>query len=206
MARNVEIKARIESVESLLPKAAALADQGPIEIIQDDTFFSCPNGRLKLRVFSPTEGELIFYRRPDQAGPKESFYLVSPTTSPDVLRESLSLAYGQVGRVRKTRILFLVGKTRIHLDRVDNLGDFLEIEVVLSDGEAVETGEEIAHDLISKLGISPDQLIDRAYVDLLNQKAPNQMGHPTSLRSNKFGLGSVGEPVPNSPKTTFERN
>jgi len=62
MARNVEIKARIERVEFILPKVAAIADKGPVEIIQDDTFFACPNGRLKLRVVSPGEGELIFYR------------------------------------------------------------------------------------------------------------------------------------------------
>jgi adenylate cyclase class IV len=80
MARNIEIKARIENVESLAPKAAALADKGPIEIIQDDTFFICKNGRLKLRTFSSTEGELIFYRRPDQAGPKESFTKLRPTS------------------------------------------------------------------------------------------------------------------------------
>ena len=169
MARNIEIKARIENVESIVPKAAALADKGPIEILQDDTFFACPNGRLKLRAFSPTEGELIFYRRPDQAGPKESFYLISPTSAPDILRESLSLAYGQVGRVRKHRTLFLAGRTRIHLDRVEGLGHFLELEVVLSDGEAVETGEAIAQDLIGKLGISSIQLIEGAYVDMLNQ-------------------------------------
>jgi len=82
MARNVEIKARIESVEALTPRAAALADHGPIAIVQDDTFFACPNGRLKLRTFSATDGQLIFYRRPDQAGPKESFFLISPTSSP----------------------------------------------------------------------------------------------------------------------------
>lgn len=174
MARNIEIKARIESVEALIPKAAALADKGPVEILQDDTFFACPNGRLKLRAFSPTEGELIFYRRSDQAGPKESFYLISPTSAPDVLRESLSLAYGQVGRVRKHRILFLAGRTRIHLDRVEDLGHFLELEVVLSDGEAVETGEAIAQDLIAKLGISATQLIEGAYVDLLNQAVSDQ--------------------------------
>jgi predicted adenylyl cyclase CyaB len=153
MARNIEIKARIDSVESILPKAAALADKGPIEIVQDDTFFSCKNGRLKLRAFSSAAGELIYYRRPDRAGPKESFYLISPTSAPDVLRESLSLAYGQVGRVRKHRTLFLVGRTRIHLDRVENLGHFLEVEVVLKDDEAVETGEAIAQDLMGKLGI-----------------------------------------------------
>ncbi len=165
MARNVEIKARIESVESIRPRVAALAEKGPIEIVQDDTFFACRNGRLKLRVSSPGNGELIFYRRPDQAGPKESFYLASPTTAPDVLRESLSLAYGQAGRVRKKRTLFLAGRTRIHLDRVENLGDFLELEVVLADGEKVETGEAVAQDLMEKLDISPDQLIEIAYID-----------------------------------------
>jgi predicted adenylyl cyclase CyaB len=122
---------------------------------------------LKLRAFSPASGELIFYRRNDLAGPKESFYLISPTTSPDILRESLSLAYGQAGRVRKKRTLFLVGRTRIHLDRVEVLGDFLELEVVLKDGEGAERGEVIAEDLMEKLGILPDQLIEGAYVDLL---------------------------------------
>jgi predicted adenylyl cyclase CyaB len=170
MARNVEIKARIESVHSIFPKAAALADKGPMEIPQDDTFFACLNGRLKLRAFSSEKGELIFYRRSDQSGPKESFYVISPTNSPDTLRETLSLAYGQAGRVRKNRTLFLAGRTRIHLDRVEGLGEFLELEVVLADGESVQTGEAIAQDLMQKLGIQPDQLVDVPYVDLLAKK------------------------------------
>lgn len=174
MARNVEIKARIESIRSIFPRAAALAGNGPVEIIQDDTFFACKNGRLKLRAFSPEQGELIFYRRANQRGPKESFYLVSPTTSPDALREILSLACGQVGRVRKNRILFLAGRTRIHLDRVEGLGEFLELEVVLADGEPAETGEAIAQDLMEKLGILPDQLIEGAYIDLLTSKTAKQ--------------------------------
>jgi adenylate cyclase class IV len=122
MARNIAIKARIESVEAMRAKAAALADQGPIELLQDDTFFTCKRGRLKLRAFSANEGQLIFYQRPDQPGPKESFFLISPTSSPDTLREALSLAYGQAGRVRKYRTLYFVGRTRIHLDRVEDLG------------------------------------------------------------------------------------
>jgi predicted adenylyl cyclase CyaB len=170
MARNVEIKAYIESIHSIFPKAAALADKGPIEILQDDTFFSCPNGRLKLRAFSSEKGELIFYRRSDQSGPRESFYVISPTTSPDTLRDALSLAYGQAGRVRKNRTLFLAGRTRIHLDRVEGLGEFLELEVVLTDSESVETGEAVALDLMAKLGIQPSQLIDVPYVDLLALK------------------------------------
>lgn len=173
MARNIEIKARIESVEALAPKAAALAGRGPEEILQDDTFFACQSGRLKLRAFSATEGQLIFYRRPDQAGPKESFYVISPTSSPDTLREALTLAHGQTGRVRKRRLLFLVDRTRIHLDIVEGLGHFLELEVVLSEGERLETGVKIARDLLGKLGIASSQLVEGAYLDLLNaQTAP----------------------------------
>jgi hypothetical protein len=97
MARNIEIKARIASVESMAPKAAAIANAGPIEITQDDTFFRCEAGRLKLRTLSADNGELIFYRRANQHGPKESFYVRSSTSTPERLRESLSLAYGQVG-------------------------------------------------------------------------------------------------------------
>jgi predicted adenylyl cyclase CyaB len=167
MARNIEIKARIESISSVFSRAAGLADEGPSEIVQDDTFFPCPNGRLKLRAFSQDKGELIFYRRTGRKGPKESFYIVSPTASPDTLRETLSLAYGQAGRVRKIRTLFLAGRTRIHLDRVEGLGEFLELEVVLADGEPAASGEAVARDLMEKLGIQPDHLIECAYVDLL---------------------------------------
>jgi predicted adenylyl cyclase CyaB len=167
MARNVEIKARIEGVEAVAPRAAALADRGPIEILQDDTFFVCPEGRLKLRTLSDDHGQLIFYRRPDRPGPKESFFVISPTSSPDTLREALSLAYGQAGRVRKHRTVYLVGRTRVHLDRVEELGDFLELEVVLAEGELSATGVEEAHRLMAALGVTAAQLIEDAYVDLL---------------------------------------
>jgi predicted adenylyl cyclase CyaB len=167
MARNVEIKARIERIEEIAARAAALADQGPVEILQDDTFFTCERGRLKLRALSPGEGQLIFYRRPDHAGPKESFFVIAPTSSPDALREALSLAYGQAGRVRKHRTLYLLGRTRVHLDRVESLGHFLELEVVLADGEPAEAGVEEAQRLMTALGIAPAQLVEGAYVDLL---------------------------------------
>ncbi len=170
MARNVEIKAYIDSVEAVVPRAAALADHGPELIHQDDTFFGCVNGRLKLRAFGPAHGELIFYQRPDQAGPKVSFYLRSPTTSPDTLRAALAGAHGETGRVRKARTLYLAGRTRIHLDRVEGLGDFLELEVVLADHESVEDGVAEAHALLGKLGVGADRLIEGAYVDLIRAR------------------------------------
>jgi predicted adenylyl cyclase CyaB len=167
VARNIEIKARIDSVATLGERAAAFADEGPIEIHQDDTFFRCDLGRLKLRTFANGTGELIFYRRSDQQGPKESFYVRTPTAAPDSLREALSLAYGQTGRVRKQRTLFLAGRTRIHLDIVEGLGQFLELEVVLRENEPTEAGVREAEELMQRLGVDPAQLLDRAYVDLL---------------------------------------
>lgn len=170
MARNIEIKAHIESVEALLPKAAAIASEGPIEIQQDDTFFRCGNGRLKLRALASDRGEIIFYRRANQQGPKESFYLRSPTSAPGAMRDALSLAYGEIGRVRKHRTLFLVGRTRIHLDRVEGLGHFLELEVVLAEDEPSEAGVREAHSVMEKLGIQTSQLIEGAYLDLHGQQ------------------------------------
>ena len=167
MARNVEIKARINNIETLTAKVATMADKGPIEIFQDDTFFACPNGRMKLRTFSDNTGELIFYRRSNQSGPKESVYSIAPITAPDKTREVLSQGYGQTGRVRKHRTLFIIGRTRVHLDRVEGLGDFMELEVVLAEKEPTENGVLVANKLLGKLGISPDNLIEGAYADLL---------------------------------------
>jgi predicted adenylyl cyclase CyaB len=167
MARNIEIKARIAAVNALYERTTLLADAGPTHIVQEDVFFHCDRGRLKLRSFADGSGELIFYRRADQAGPKESFYVRSPTVSPGSLCEALTLAYGEVGRVKKQRTLFLVGRTRVHLDRVEGLGDFLELEVVLGDDEAADVGVREAHALMRQLGIGADQLIEDAYLDLL---------------------------------------
>jgi len=170
MARNIEIKARLADIDATLALARPLADGEPEPIAQDDTFFNAAQGRLKLRAFADGRGELIYYERPDQAGPKTSFYVLSPTASPDTLREALTLAHGQIGRVRKLRTLLLAGRTRIHLDRVEGLGDFMELEVVLADDEALETGVAEAHALMAQLGIAADQLIDVAYLDLLRAK------------------------------------
>lgn len=167
MARNVEIKARVADMQTLRCTAAAAADQGPIEIPQDDTFFRCPTGRLKLRVLSPTSGELIFYQRPNATGPKVSSYVLSATSTPDALREALARALGVVGRVRKRRVLYLVGRTRVHLDEVEGLGCFVEIEVVLADGESEHAGTDEANAMMARLGIDASQLVEDAYVDLL---------------------------------------
>ena len=170
MARNIEIKARVADMDALAARTAAIADSGPTEIPQDDTFFRCDSGRLKLRVFDNGHGELIFYRRPDDDGPKVSFYVLSPTESPDTLREALTFANGQEGRVVKHRTLFLVGRTRVHLDRVRGLGDYMELEVVLADDESAEDGVREANELMARLQIPADCLVQGAYHDLLRAR------------------------------------
>ncbi|CCF96181.1 MULTISPECIES: class IV adenylate cyclase [Ralstonia solanacearum species complex] len=167
MARNVEIKARVRDVAALTARAAALAEAGPEHIEQDDTFFACAHGRLKLRQFSPERGQLIHYFRSDVAGPRLSDYHIVPTAAPDALRETLAAALGATGRVVKTRRLYRAGQTRIHVDAVRGLGDFVELEVVLRDDQSEDDGTRIARALMSSLGIAEADLLDVAYVDLL---------------------------------------
>jgi adenylate cyclase class IV len=136
---------------------------------QDDTFFNCTHGRLKLRSFSQQHGELIFYQRDDQLGPTESFYLRSTTNDPASLLETLRLAYGEAGQVVKKRNLYFVGRTRIHVDRVKGLGNFVELEVVLEDDEDVDIGIGEAERIMQQLGIEKSQRVEGAYVDLIRQ-------------------------------------
>ena len=191
MPRNVEIKARIDSIEALLPLARDLADGPPEAIAQDDTFFTCAIGRLKLRVFADGRGELIAYVRPDAAGPKTSDYTIAPVCDPDALRATLARALGVGGRVVKQRTLLRVGRTRVHLDRVEGLGDFLELEVVLRDAECADDGIAVAHGLLRTLRVDATQLVSGAYVDLLRQ-ANAEPASTAAARDCRRGICGVG--------------
>lgn len=97
--------------------------------------------------------------------------MISQTEQPQQLREVLAAAHGIVGRVIKQRTLVMAGRTRIHLDRVNDLGEFLELEVVLDEHEDEAVGIAEAHALMRQLGVVAEQLIETAYVDLLRQKS-----------------------------------
>lgn len=167
MPANVEIKARVRDPRKLLERARGLAPAEPVTITQVDTFFAVPVGRLKLRDFGDGTGELIRYRRPDRTGPKVSDYALSPTADPVGLAELLAGALPVIGVVRKRRTLLLVGRTRIHIDEVQDLGWFMELEVVLGAGDGVAGGEAEARRLMADLGIAEDDLVQGAYLDLL---------------------------------------
>lgn len=173
MNRNVEIKAKVASLDGIERRARALADEGPVVLEQEDTFFICPHGRLKLRrLAGVTEAELIYYERPDAIEPKESRYAIHRAPEPAGLCAALSAALGVRGVVRKRRTLYLIGSTRLHLDRVEGLGEFVELEVVLWPRQNVSDGVAMAHELMDRLGIPQIALVQQAYVDLLEIGSP----------------------------------
>jgi len=173
MPSNIEIKTRVKDPFQFRQVAEKLSNHQET-IQQEDTFFASPRGRLKLRCFLDGIGELIYYERADETGPKQSQYWISRTQDPQSLRITLSNALGTVGVVRKTRQVFFVGQTRIHLDEVEGLGTFAELEVVMQAGQTVEDGTSIARELMQKLNIDEADLINGAYIDLINQRQANR--------------------------------
>ncbi len=168
MPANVEIKATARDVARQRTLAAALAD-GPARLVdQRDTFFGVSAGRLKLREFADGSGELIHYDRPDDAAAKRCDYHISPVANAAAMRDLLNAALGVRGEVRKRRELFMVGRTRVHFDRVETLGDFIELEVVLAEGESDAAGRRSAEALMAAMEIAAGDLIAGAYIDMLD--------------------------------------
>ena len=98
-----------------------------------------------------------------------SSYAIARTNDAGTLRDVLAAALSVRGVVHKKRLLLLAGRTRIHLDEVEGLGSFLELEVVLSKGDDPKVGEKEAAHLMEKLGILPGDLVSGAYIDLMEE-------------------------------------
>jgi predicted adenylyl cyclase CyaB len=167
MSRNVEVKAQVADVSSLRMRIESLGATVAEELHQTDTFFTIPFGRLKLREFGINSGELIYYLRPDTPGPKVSRYTRAPVTSVAAMRDVLSESLGVSAIVRKRRMVFVLNDTRIHLDQVEDLGAFMELEVVLRDTQAVADATRVAFCLLDALAIRRSDLVSEAYVDLI---------------------------------------
>ena len=135
---------------------------------QKDTYFQVPEGRLKLRE-EGERAELIFYRRPDRAGPRTSEYEIVPVESATALADLLGDALGVVSVVMKRRRLYLFGSVRIHIDSVMSLGDFLEFEAVMDQGDEEEAAaaDMLIARLMKEFSVSPEDLVGQSYCDLL---------------------------------------
>jgi len=177
--RNVEVKARIpggsEGFKERLILAKALGGGQDAELIeQRDVFFESPlGGRLKLRYLqAPSRSQLVFYDRPDVAGPKLSKFNKTEVDEPEVLEKILRQSNGVLGVLAKRRHLFLHGQTRIHLDEVKDLGHFMELEVCLRPEQTLEEGQAIAEKLSKELGIQEQDLMTGSYFDALRKVHP----------------------------------
>jgi len=167
---NIEIKAATDDLDRIRTVALEIATEPGETLGQVDVFFRVHGGRLKLRSFSAGAGELIYYERPDGPGARQSQYQIYATSQPQKLRSLLAAALDETVIVKKKREVFLVGQTRIHLDVVDELGTFVELEVVLKPGQSAAEGQQIVADLMQKLGIDESDLVSCAYADLLAAK------------------------------------
>jgi predicted adenylyl cyclase CyaB len=164
--RNLELKYRCPDLAAVRERALQLgaSDEGVLD--QKDVFFKAPAARLKLRDFGDGTAELISYRRPDRVEARASDYEIFPTVDPAGLALVLRHALGMSGVVRKDRHLFLYRNTRIHLDRVEGLGSFVELETVMC-GQSLEEAQAEIDGVAAALGLEREARVAVAYIDLL---------------------------------------
>ena len=180
MNRNIEIKAACDDLGRVRAAAQEMSARLASVEEQCDTYFRTARGRLKLRRrLLNSEGdsagagagdeqfELIWYQRPDTTAATGSDYYLIRVIDGAELRQLLADGLGILAEVRKHRAVFLWENVRIHLDEVEGLGSFIELEAIVDDscGEA-SARTKIDH-LCEALDIQADQLIDVSYSDLL---------------------------------------
>jgi adenylate cyclase, class 2 len=172
MARNIEIKARCGDLAAARAVALGLGARPYAVEVQTDRYYTVDGAhRVKLRSIAGGRAELVEYRRSEASGVRASDYTVTP-----VRDEAAGLCLVPKGRprvvVRKTREILLWDNVRVHLDTVDGLGSFLELEAVLDDrhGEAVCRAQ--VETMLAALRLSDDDLIRASYAELLLTAPP----------------------------------
>jgi predicted adenylyl cyclase CyaB len=164
---NVEIKAHCRDPEGVRDRLKSAGARYVGLDRQTDTYFRVRKGRLKLRQGN-IENTLIFYRRGDEAGPRPSFVRLYHPPDPESLRELLVAALRVEVVVKKTRHIYFLSNVKVHVDSVEGLGHFLEIEAIGDPGPDIEAVlEQQCRRTMSLLGVEDDVLVDRSYSDLL---------------------------------------
>lgn len=164
---DVEIKARcseLGKVRKILKNENA--DFKGIDH-QTDTYFKVSEGRLKLREGN-IENALIFYRRPDEAGPKKTQVFLYHVRPDSQLKELLVNALGVLVTVKKKREICFIDNVKFHIDAVDHLGSFIEIEAIDTTGQlgAEKLRQQCEH-YMQLLGVAEEDLVDCSYSDML---------------------------------------
>jgi predicted adenylyl cyclase CyaB len=168
--RNLEIKATVHSLAAVRRRLSVLEGATRhASLRQTDWYFRVPKGRLKLRVVGANrDGEVIAYVRPDKTAARTSEFQRLPTTDAAGTRRLLERMLGAQGCVRKRREVWLYKNARIHLDTVAGLGEFVEIEVVVTEG--MPQARAMMSELCKVLGILSGDLLAGSYGELLGGK------------------------------------
>src|SRR5919106_3474013 len=164
--RNIELKARDPQPGRTLELALAAGAEDQGELAQRDTYFARARGRLKLREGAGA-AELIQYRRADMPDARESEYRRIPAADAPALREALDAALGTLVVVEKRRRLLLHENVRIHLDEVEGLGSFVELEAVAQPDSDLSAEHDKVSRLRAELEVGDDSLVAQSYSDLL---------------------------------------
>ena len=136
-------------------------------LVQIDTYFTVPRGRLKLRETDGADAELIFYEREEETDERWSRYERERVEDPASLKRLLEAALGVRAVVRKKRDLYLIRDARIHVDDVEGLGAFVEFEV--TGGETAER-EATMRQLRAALAVAPEEILKCSYSDMIGAK------------------------------------
>jgi homotetrameric cytidine deaminase len=165
--RNIELKAVDPDPDHSLAVCRELGAEDHGLLIQRDTYFKTGSGRLKLREEQPGGATLVQYDRPDAARARLSSYRLVPVVDAEGLRTALDGALGTLVVVEKERHLFLYDGVRIHLDRVRDLGTFVELEGVAPAESDLESERAKVTHLQEALGIGPEHVLRDSYSDQL---------------------------------------
>lgn len=165
--RNVELKAVDRDPAATLSAAlgAGAADHGVL--VQRDTYFGVPLGRLKLREEQPGGATLIAYERPDDPTVRLSRYQLIGVADPAAAHAGLESTCGVRAVVDKRRRLLLLDNVRIHLDEVDGLGCFCELEAVAAPDADLHAERAKVDHLRELLDIRDADLRPGSYADAL---------------------------------------
>ena len=172
--RNVELKATDPDPERSLAVCRDLGAEDRGVLVQRDTYFRVPDGRLKLREETPGGAALIQYLRSDRPEARESRYRIAPVEDATALREALDAALGTLVVVDKERRLLLWEGVRIHLDTVRGLGSFLELEGVAPEGSDLSAEHDRVGRLREALGLDDSRLLADSYSDRMLARASSE--------------------------------
>lgn len=165
--QNIELKIILDDDKHVVKAIKKIGARFKLKMYQVDTYYNCKSGHLKIREINNKYFELIFYKRPDKSFSKISNYLVlkMKRDQVEIMKSILCEVFSEKNIIKKVRNLWIYKNTRIHIDKVEGLGNFLELETMVR-----KSGLKYAHkehnEIIKLLSLSNFKKVSKSYSDL----------------------------------------